>query len=168
MCNFLFSFFIYIATRNPLGVYPLPVYVPPYVYSFICVLNHLLDAAHSLDKMSSVWARPAHSINCRVNGIEACLLDKLSIEWAGPYTRYFIEWMAVSRVSRPGPYARHFVEWMGHRPVHSTVYRVNGIQAHRYYTVRGWLEERLVWHLRLCAQGPHSEGLHSSLPRDVY
>ena len=34
--------------------------------------------------------------------------------------------------------------------------------------VRGWSKELLVWHLRLYAQGLHPEGLHSSLPRDVY
>ena len=47
--------------------------------------------SHSLDKMSSVWARPTHSINFRINGIEARSLDKLSSEWAGPYIRHFIE-----------------------------------------------------------------------------
>ena len=44
------------------------------------VLNHSLDVAHSLDRMSSIWARPTHSINCRVNGIEARSLDKLLSE----------------------------------------------------------------------------------------
>ena len=75
--------------------------------NFTFVLNHSLDAAHSLD---SVWARPTHSINCRVNGIEAHSLDKLSSQWAGPYTR-------------------HFIEWMGHRPVRSTGYWVSGTNA---------------------------------------
>ena len=75
------------------------------------VLNHSLDAAHSLDRMSSVWARPTHSINCRVNGVEAHSLDKLPSQWASPYTR-------------------HFIERMGHRPVCSTGYWVSGTNAH--------------------------------------
>ena len=36
---------------------------------------------HSLDKMSSVWARPTHSINFRVNGAEAPPLDKMPSVW---------------------------------------------------------------------------------------
>ena len=47
----------------------------------IYVLNHSLDAAHSLDKLSSVWARPTNSINCRVNWIEAHSLEGLLSEW---------------------------------------------------------------------------------------
>ena len=31
------------------------------------VVNHPLDAAHSLDSLSSVWDRPIRSTGCRVN-----------------------------------------------------------------------------------------------------
>ena len=72
------------------------------------VLNHSLDAAHSLDKMSSIWARPTHSINCRVNGTEALLLDKLSSEWD------------------TDPFAQRPIKRMGLCPFHSTAYQLSG------------------------------------------
>ena len=37
----------------------------------------IVSLAHPLDKLPSVWARPTHPINCRVNRIEAHSLDKL-------------------------------------------------------------------------------------------
>ena len=55
------------------------------------VLNHSLNAAHSLGKLSSVRARPTYLINCRVNGTETHLLDKMPSVWAGPFTQQFIE-----------------------------------------------------------------------------
>ena len=81
--------------------------------------------------------RPIHSINCRVNGIEARSLDKLSSEWAGPYTWHPIKWMGhrlvrstVYRMSGPGQYARQFIEWMWKRPIHSVVHRVRELVSH--------------------------------------
>lgn len=47
----------------------------------ICVLYHLLDAAHSLDKLSSVWARPTYTINSRVNRTEAHFPEKCRLYW---------------------------------------------------------------------------------------
>lgn len=55
------------------------------------VLNDSLDAAYSLDKLSSVWARHTYSINSGVNGIEAHLLNKMPSVWASPFTQQFIE-----------------------------------------------------------------------------
>ena len=57
----------------------------------VFVLNHSLDAAHSLDKLSSVCATPTYSINFRVNGTEAHPLDIMPSLWAGPFTQEFIE-----------------------------------------------------------------------------
>ena len=112
--------------------------VPPLDYNRIDrnkgkidVLNHSLDAAHSRDRMSSVWARPTHSINCRVNGIEAHSLDKLSShsafyrvsEWdIGPFAGQVIEWVG----QMP---SRQLMEWVGLCLIHSTVYQLSGSGA---------------------------------------
>ena len=93
-----------------------------WTYFIKYVLNHSLDAAHSLDRMSSVWARPTHSINCRVNGIEAHSLDKLSSQWAGPFAWQVTEWMGQML-------NRHFIEWVGLCLIHSTVYQLSGSGA---------------------------------------
>ena len=60
-------------------------------------LNYSLDAAHSLGKLLSVWARPIYSVNCRVNGIHAHLLDGLLSECdTRPFAYQFIQ------LNRPG------------------------------------------------------------------
>lgn len=62
-----------------------------FVIHFVSVVKHSLDASHSLDKLSSIWAWPTYSINCLVNGTEAHPLHKMPSVWAGPFSQQFIE-----------------------------------------------------------------------------